>query len=211
MDERRPDTPLGLLLRALWDMLLLNLLWILCSIPVVTMGTASSSVYSVLLRRDRSGELPVVKNYFKSFLRDFVSSLLLFVTGVVMGLAAWADINFAMTFDGAAKLVYLILGCLLTLGCLIVLFAAIPLQAYGKNTYVGYLKNALYLVLGFPGQFVLILLVWAIPVGIVLLLPLETVIRIGVLYLMWGFSGPAFFTSKIYNKIFDKISLRDNN
>jgi len=210
MDDK-PVTPLGYLLRALWDALILNLLCILTSLPIITIGAAGSAVYSVLLRRDRDGELPVVKSYFKSFVTGFLPATGLFLIIALLGVIAWADIRFALTFEGTLKIVYLVVGCLIALGCVVVAFIAIPMQSAYKNTFKNYLKNAFALAFVSPGRLVLIMLVWAIPVTLALLLPYKTVLRLAVAYFLWGFSGPAFISSIILNRLFEKIQADREN
>ena len=53
----RYDGPLGRFLNSVADMVLLNLLWLLCSLPVVTIGASTVALYTVTLRypEDDSG------------------------------------------------------------------------------------------------------------------------------------------------------------
>ena len=200
-------TPLGILLRAMGDLLVLNLLWLFTAFPIVTMGTASSAVYSVLLRRDRTGELPLFKNYFKSFASGFVHSTLLWLIALVMGFVAVVDIRFALTFEGTVQYVYLALGFIIAVSALIIAFVGIPQQAYFSNSLIGYIKNSFALVFVSPARFLLILIVWAIPVAFLFVFTRQALARIGVVYFMWGFSAPAYLASHLLNRIFDKFDI----
>ena len=51
----------------LLDVLLLNLLWILCSLPVVTIGAATCAAFSVTLKMVDDEEGYFVKPFFKYF------------------------------------------------------------------------------------------------------------------------------------------------
>ena len=53
-------------LRFLGDLLAVNLLWLFTSLPIVTVGAASSAAYAVLLRYVREGDVPILKTYFQS-------------------------------------------------------------------------------------------------------------------------------------------------
>ena len=200
-------TPLGILLRAMGDLLVLNLLWLFTAFPIVTMGAASSAVYSVLLRRDRTGELPLFKNYFKNFASGFVHSTLLWLIALVMGFVAVVDIRFALTFEGAMQYIYLALGFIIAVSALIIAFVGIPQQAFFSNSLKGYLKNSFALVAVAPARFLLILLVWAIPVAFLFIFTRQALAKIGVIYFLWGFSAPAYLASHILNKIFDKFGI----
>lgn len=200
-------TPLGIILRAMGDLLVLNILWIFTAFPIVTMGAASSAVYSVLLRRDRTGELPLFKNYFKNFASGFVHSTLLWLIALVMDFVAVVDIRFALTFEGILQYVYLALGFIIAVSALIIAFVAIPQQAYFSNSLKGYIKNSFALVFVSPARFLLILVVWAIPIALLFVFSKQSLARIGVLYFMWGFSAPAYLACHILNRIFDKFDI----
>ena len=62
----RYDGPLGRFLNSVADMVLLNLLWLLCSLPVVTIGASTVALYTVTLRypEDDSG---LAKLFFLAF------------------------------------------------------------------------------------------------------------------------------------------------
>ena len=62
----RYDGPLGRFLNSVADMVLLNLLWLLCSLPVVTIGASTVALYTVNLRypEDDSG---LAKLFFLAF------------------------------------------------------------------------------------------------------------------------------------------------
>ena len=59
----------------LGDIIIVNILFILCSIPIVTMGASMSAMYFTLLKKQRTGENGgVVKLFFKGFKDNFKQS-----------------------------------------------------------------------------------------------------------------------------------------
>ena len=63
----------------LLDVLLLNLLWILCSLPVVTIGAATCAAFSVTLKMVDDEEGYIVKLFFKYFKQNFKQGTLMWI------------------------------------------------------------------------------------------------------------------------------------
>ena len=61
------DSPFGQKLTLLSNLVLLNLLWILCSIPIVTMGAATAAMYHVIFLYITNQDDAVIKPFFKAF------------------------------------------------------------------------------------------------------------------------------------------------
>lgn len=63
----------------LLDVLLVNLLWILCSLPVVTIGAATCAAFSVTLKMVDDEEGYIVKPFFKYFKQNFKQGTLMWL------------------------------------------------------------------------------------------------------------------------------------
>ena len=53
------------------DLVVLNLLFVITCIPIITIGTATCSMYTYLIRSIRGDERPLAKSYFKLFAENF--------------------------------------------------------------------------------------------------------------------------------------------
>lgn len=71
----------------------LNILWFICSIPIVTIGASTTALYYVSLKMARDKESSVTKEFFRAFRDNFKKStiiwLILFVIGGVLGTDAY--------------------------------------------------------------------------------------------------------------------------
>lgn len=102
------------------DYLILSALWLLCSIPIVTMGAASAAVYDCCARCVLGGEQNLFSRFFRTFRRELVQgglSLLLWAAilggGVYLvrqftGLAANTPMNLALSYAMALLLALLV-------------------------------------------------------------------------------------------------------
>jgi len=67
----------------------LNLLWIICSLPVFTIGASTTALYTVTLKMADDNESEITKTFFRAFRDNFPQAtriwLILLVIGVVLG------------------------------------------------------------------------------------------------------------------------------
>lgn len=69
------------------DVAILSGAWLLSSLPIVTMGAATTAIYDCTVRCVRSGEQDMVSRYIHTFRREFLPALLsTLLWGGVMGL-----------------------------------------------------------------------------------------------------------------------------
>ena len=82
------DNPFWRFIGKLCDVMILNVLWVLCSIPVVTMGASTTAVYYVTLKLVRDEDGYTFRSYFRSFKENFKQAtaiwLLLLGTGIIL-------------------------------------------------------------------------------------------------------------------------------
>ena len=70
------DSPLMRFLSGAADLAALNLLWLACCLPVVTIGPSCTALYYVARRIARREAPPVAKTFFRAFRANFRQSLL---------------------------------------------------------------------------------------------------------------------------------------
>ena len=189
-------------LRFLGDLLAVNLLWLFTSLPIVTVGAASSAAYAVLLRYVREGDVPILKTYFQSLRENFLQATALWLISIAMAFVVYVDWRFAGTMEGSLHTLYLALSVVLCAAIAVMLTLAIPIQSYYRNSLKNIIKNAFAMAFCAPGWMLLIWLVWAALATFCLLVPFNIVLSAGSLFIMWGFSFPAWLASKITLRIF---------
>lgn len=127
------------------DLMVMNLLTIVCCLPVVTIGAALTALNATVIKVVRGEEGALVRGYFRSFRQNFPkgSALgLFFLLTVVM---LWVDGLMLNDYLPVLRPVFLIMALLvLTLGQY-----AFAMFARYENTLRGTLKNALCLAVGY--------------------------------------------------------------
>ncbi len=170
-EKNKLASSLGLFLRRMFDLMVLNILWLLCCLPVFTFGPASSALARVMITLVRGGSEAVAKNYFIAFRRDFGRAVVLGLIGL-LGLAiAVSDILFALSLSGGMKILFLIVAVLVSSLVFSYLAYIFALHAFFENSIAGQIRNALSLAAASPMDTLAIWLCFAVPVAAILLLP----------------------------------------
>ena len=200
-EKNKLASSLGLFLRRMFDLMVLNILWLLCCLPVFTFGPASSALARVMITLVRGGSEAVAKNFFIAFRRDFGRAVVLGLIGLAGLAVAVSDILFAVSLSGGMKILFLIVAvlvCSLVFSYLAYIFA---LHAFFENSVAGQIRNALSLAAASPMETLAIWLCFAVPGAAILLLPRIMLVYIGFLYILFGVSCPAYFAAKHQAKV----------
>ena len=87
------DYPVWRFIGKLGDLVLLNLLWLVCCIPVFTAGAATTAVYYVTLKLVRDEDDSTIKSFFRSFIQNFKQAtaiwLLILLAGSLVAFDLW--------------------------------------------------------------------------------------------------------------------------
>lgn len=209
MNARWQDTPAAAMLRLMADLMIVNILTVICSFGVITMGASLSAMYYVLFQRERDeGNVAVIGTYFKAFIRNFPKATALeLIVVLVVGVAA-GDFWFAMNAEQPIRTLYVAVGTMIALLALILFIMAFPQQSTYRNSLKNYLKNSLVLTMCAPGQTLLALAAWVVP-WYFALTEIEVLTSFGVIYMVFGLSLPAWCTVKLLKKVFDRTKQED--
>ncbi len=199
----RMDSPLMRFLTKIADLMVLNILFCVTSIPLITIGASWTALYSVTLKMVRDEEGSVSRSYFRSFRQNFRQATLLWL-GVLVVLALLVlDIRVLNGMAGGTAPGLLRVGVeILTLLGIMVLQYLFPSLARFEASLADTLKNACIMALAHLPKTALMT---AAVVGAVwITLINNTTIAVGLM--VWpliGFSLMAFGNSGILRKIFD--------
>ena len=199
----RMDSPLMRFLTKIADLMVLNILFCVTSIPLITIGASWTALYSVTLKMVRDEEGSVSRSYFRSFRRNFRQATLLWL-GVLVVLALLVlDIRVLNGMAGGTAPGLLRVGVeILALLGIMVLQYLFPSLARFEASLADTLKNACMMALAHLPKTALMTVAAVGAVWITLIN--NTTIAVGLM--VWpliGFSLMAFGNSGILRKIFD--------
>lgn len=195
------DNPFFVFMGRVGDILILNILFVITSIPVVTIGMSLSAMYRVTLRMARKECNYVAKEYFRACREEWKKStviwLIMLMSGgvlvfdVTVGKDMWNALNAAV---GALIFIW---GMLFTY-----VFAV---QARFENTVKNIFKNALYMAVRHFPFTVIMMVLNAIP-AVCILFGSMTMALATPIYVAAGFTVTARINSIFLNRIFRKYA-----
>lgn len=78
-----------------FDMFVINLLWLLLCIPIVTIVPATTALYYTVVKVIRRERSYAVKEFFRSFKRNFRQGSIFSIIGIVAALVMYIDFRYA--------------------------------------------------------------------------------------------------------------------
>ncbi len=197
------DSMLGRFLYWIADIFILNILWIIFSLPIFTIGASTTALYYSMMQRQRRDESYIHKNFIKAFKENFKQSTILWLIMILVALVLFADLRIGLFFNINQNLligkIFIVVSVILMIPYLFVLLYIFPIQAKFENTIKDNLKNAILMAIGHLGYTLLLLMIVA--TFVVLTLFSRTFIGVEILL---GVGLYAYLTSNVYITIFRK-------
>ena len=196
----------GLLYRAVTraaELAVLNLLFLLTCIPVVTIGAARTALYSVTLRMCRKEESYLVRSYLKYFRENLRKATGIWLICGIVILVFAADFMILLSFTGeAAEMLRVPVLAAALLACMVMSYL-FPLTAWFDNTVPNTFRNALIIAMTRIG--------YTLPVTAVNLLP-AVLLALGGKPALWalriwlvlGFALGAYVNSFLFRRVFER-------
>ena len=184
------------------DLILLNIIFLLSCIPIVTIGASITAMYYVTLKMARNEDSYIFRSFVKSFKQNFKQSTIIWLILLAVGALLFVDFNIMERAgsEGVFKAVYLGLYLLLLLFGMV--FAYIfPLLSRFDNTVKNTFLNALKMAIAHFPYTVLILAITYVPMFLTLNYGVVLVYGAFV-WIAAGFAVTSFLNAKIFTKIF---------
>ena len=191
-------------LTKLADLMILNLLFLVTSIPVITIGAAWTSLYYVALKMVKDEESSIIRSYFHSFRQNFRQATVLWLGVLVLAVFLGLDFLILMRIDSVVAAVMNAGIVVIAAAMVMVLQYLFPLLARFENSLIQTLKNACLLAVGHLPR--TLLLVGCLVGALLITFYNGYTLSIGILvWMLLGFAIMAFSNSSILAKIFDTL------
>ena len=124
------------------DIVILHFLWLLTSLPVLTIGASTTALYYTTMKCIRNGQGGVVKMFFKSFRENFKQATGIGILALIAGFICGFDMYYAVRMNQRGMLIIFTIMSIIYLFTVLYVF---PLQAQFENTIKATIKNAFLL------------------------------------------------------------------
>lgn len=144
-DLLNPDRPLLSFITKMTYSAYLNILWLLCSLPVVTIGASTTALFYVTLKMAEDRDEGLTGMFFRAFRQNFVPATKVWLILLAAG-GFFAVDGYVLSRIWSDSILWTLIAALLIVAAIvyvIVLLYAFPLLARFENTTFGILKTSL--------------------------------------------------------------------
>lgn len=200
------DGPFIVGLTKLADIFILNILLVLCSLPVFTFGAAYTALYYVTLKMVKDEDCYTVKSFFKSFKLNFKQGTGIWLLMLIIGIVIYLDFKvmsgdyagIVNVSDNMAK----IMSIMIMAASVLYLFTfsyVFPVLARFDNSVKNTLKNALFMAIRHLPSTIAIILINIVPLALMYLVP-KAIIMVFFVFGLCAYCNSFFFVKifKLY-------------
>jgi uncharacterized membrane protein YesL len=201
------DNPVIAFLSRLADLIGLNILFLICCLPIVTIGAAWTALYYVTVKMVRKEESYIWKDFFKSFRENFKQATQIWLINLLVIAIFAADMLINRRYPDMLPVyvIVAVVACMFfTVSVMVYIY---PMLSHFENTIGRTVKNSAMLAIINLPQTILFVILFALP--FFSLAWGEISFRLFPIILLLGFSGPAYIASLEWSKIFKKLEPAD--
>lgn len=199
-----PESPVMQFLSRFCDIVILNVVFLLTCLPILTIGAANAAMYDVVFRMDTEREEKLLRTYFRAFKENFRQGTVVWLLLGLFGAATYINMVRFSDMGGTFGYVLFLVAMLVLVVALFVFAYVFPLMSQFRNSTRNMLKNALLLSVGNLPRTLVVTVVNCFP-WVLMLMNLYTFIRMGFLWLALYFAAAAYFNSRVLKKVFDGL------
>jgi len=195
------DSPFMQGLGKLADLMILNIITLICCLPVVTIGASITALYYMALKIVRNEEVYIIKGFLKAFRQNLKQStivwLIQIVVMIILAMDAYLifwnpDMKMPMAFQ-----IVMMVGAILIIALFMFIY---PVMSKFENSLKQTFKNAFLMSIMQMPKIFLMAVFWLTPLAIAIF-----AIQFLPLSVLFGFSLPAYGSALLYNKFFKKM------
>lgn len=202
MDFLKLDSPFMRFLGTLADLMILNMLTVLCCIPVITAGASFTAMHYVLQKLVRGEENYISKQFFHSFKENFGQATLIWIVMAAVYTALFVDWRILRMQGEQFSVIFVVLLYVAALIIFLYTLYIFPVLARYKNTIRGTLRLAFSMTILGSITF------RTLAAGILYIVPFAILLIYGwgaiPILLLMGFTVPGFFRAMMYRGLFKK-------
>lgn len=204
------DNPIMQTLSKIADLMILNVTFIICCLPVFTIGAALTGLSYVSLKMAENEEGYIFKGFLKSFKQNFKQATVIWLIMLAIGLVLGADFYILSASSGTFITTIRVILVITAFIYLMIMLYVFPTLARFYNSTKNTLRNAFLMsIADFPRTLIMLV----ITVGSVLItLYNGYTLAYGLLiWILGGFALVSYLNSFFLKKVFAKYTPKEEN
>ena len=198
------DSPFMIFLSDLTDVVILNVVCLLCCIPIITIGPSITAMHYVTLKMVKEEEGYILKNFFKSFKENFRQSLIAWLIFVFVTLVFIIDFRILQNMGiSRYKILAISIAAIYFFVCITMMYV-FPLLSRFTNSLGQTMKNGLFMSILHIFKTIFMMIIYLIPFFLLF-------VHVGMIpvFLLVGLAGPAYLNSFVWKSIFKRYELEN--
>jgi uncharacterized membrane protein YesL len=193
------DSPFMNFLTKVADIMILNILFIIFSLPIFTIGASFTAAYYMGFKMVKDEETYMLKGFWKSFKENFVQSTIIWVIVLIAALVLVLD--YRMILYSGIDFARWIRIAVLAVTAVVLLWGSFlfPMQARYTNTVKNTIKNAFLMAMSHLPTAAAVVVVWAVP-GVIWYFFPQTIMVLVLLSFGLIFMFQSFLIMKVFSK-----------
>lgn len=203
------DGPLYRWMNLIWQLMILNLLLIVTSLPIVTIGASQIAGFTVATKLINKEAIPILATFFESFKKNWKQGCLVTILGLFFSGILLVNWQYFQVVEGFS--LWLLIGC----GIVTLLFANIMqfvffyMSRY-EDSFKTIFMNLVKILLKYPIQSFGLLVIWLLPIFLMMATPYLFIFGcyVGIFF---GVALLLFIRSFLLVRFFKKIEVQTIN
>ena len=193
------------------DLIMLNVVCLICCLPIVTIGASLTALHYVTLKMTRNEESYIIRSFFKSFKQNFKQATIINLIMLVIAAILYMDLNIVPNLGGTMSQVLYILFIALGIIYLMVFLYIYPVLAKFYNSIKNTFRNAFLMSIRHLPYTLLMAVITLIPLAVFFVPNVRAQSLLLMLLILFGISLEAFINGHFLVKIFDNYIIEDTD
>jgi uncharacterized membrane protein YesL len=185
------------------DLIWVNLLVLVCSIPIFTIGASLSAMENIIYKILHNEDVAVTREFFQAFAKNFKQATVVWLIILVVEGALGYDFYYTRQIGTNVSEAMLTAAVILFVLVYALMLYIFPLQSHYYNKTKDLFKNAAILVIVHPIRTLIMLVIQAAFIGIGFLIVLDY--RFIPVLVCFCISLPWYFCACVHMPVFDKL------
>lgn len=203
MNLFRYDSPLMQFLGRAADLIWVNLLVLVCSIPIFTIGASISAMENIIYKILHNEDVAVTREFFQAFAKNFKQATVVWLIILVVEGALGYDFYYSRQVGSNTSEAIMTVCVILFVLVFALMLYIFPMQSHYYNKTKDLFKNAIILVIVHPVRTLIMLVIQAAFIAIGFLIVLDY--RFIPVLVCFCISLPWYFCACVHMPVFDKL------
>ena len=186
------------------DLIILNLLCIVCCIPIVTAGASITAMFYITLKMVRNEESYIVRGFFKSFKQNLKQGIVINIIMLIAAFLLFCDLQIVRQLNSTMGQVLMVVFMAFGLIYMMIFLYIYPVLSKFYNSIKNTFVNAFLMAIRH-------LIVTAVPIAILFSPDAKILSLLMMVFVLLGFSTVAYINSHFFVKIFDNYIPKEEN